>query len=202
MTNTRRLIAALAAVGTMVIGSAAFAAPQSENAAPVPPRAQWTAPCLQGYATMEGVMTLTAEQKPLWDAYVTARSECRQNFPGWNAPAADEQQRLDRRVERSEARVAQLKKVRDARAALLKSLSVEQKYVLESFEFRHRGARCGFGPGVGPRGPHHGWGHGMGPRGPHHGFGPGKGAPVPPKGPGYGWGPGMNPNCPLGGSRL
>lgn len=54
-------------------------------------------------------------------------------------PAVDVQQRLERRAERLAARAERVKKIADTRAELLKSLSVEQKYVLESYEYRHRG---------------------------------------------------------------
>lgn len=168
MRNTRRIIAALAAVGTMALGTA-FAAPAAPAPQPQPP--QVTAPYYQGYAAIENILTLTAEQKPLWDAYVAARIGYQTDRPVFQGPAADEQSRLDRRVERSQWCAGQLKKIRDARAALVKSLSVEQKYVLESYEYNHRGP-------MGPRG--------MGPgMGPHHGMGPG-----------MGWGPGTGPHCP------
>lgn len=213
MTNTRRLIAALAIAGSMAIGSAAFAVPAAPQPAPAPAAAgEWVPPCVQygpgmRYAGMENVLTLSAQQKPLWDKYVAALNELRTDRPTWKEPAADEQQRLDRCVERSAFRAEQLKKVRDARADLLKSLSVEQKYVLESWEHGRRGPgkmgkrgyygpNCGYGPGYfdGPRGPHHG--PKAGPRGgvgPHHGFGPGAG---------MGYGPGMNPNCPFNAERF
>ncbi|MDR3770267.1 MAG: hypothetical protein Q3Y13_02805 [Sutterella sp.] len=200
MKNTRRIIAALAAVGTMALGTA-FAAPAAPAPQPQPP--QVTAPYYQGYAAIENILTLTAEQKPLWDAYVAARIGYQTDRPVFQGPAADEQSRLDRRVERSQWCAGQLKKIRDARAALVKSLSVEQKYVLESYEYNHRGQmgpRANRGPGcgvdMGPRGFYHGYGphHGYGPMGPR-GMGPGMG-PHHGMGPGMGWGPGTGPHCP------
>lgn len=57
MRNTRRIIAALAAVGTMALGTA-FAAPAAPAPQPQPP--QVTAPYYQGYAAIENILTLTA----------------------------------------------------------------------------------------------------------------------------------------------
>lgn len=87
------------------------------------------------------MLTLTDAQKPLWKAYVDARMARFAEAPRDVKPAVDVQDRLERRAERLAARADRVKKIADTRAELLKSLSVEQKYVLESYEYRHRGSR-------------------------------------------------------------
>ena len=164
MKKTQKILASLAAVGALCVGSAAVAAPWHHGGgcpmADVPPAVQAPqrgGPSLaEGYAAMANVLTLTDEQKPLWKAYMDAHDALR-DVPRarWDRPAADMQERLERRAQVAEARAASMKKVAETRAALLKSFSVEQKYVLESFEYSHRGmagGRMGPGPRMHPHG--------------------------------------------------
>ncbi len=147
MTKTQKLIASLTAVGALCVGSLALAAPQDHGAPPAPDNGVPLCPLAQkvpggkpmGYEAMGRVLTLTDEQKPLWQSYIDARSALRTDpGPKYDKPAADMQERLERHAAGAEARAAQLRKMADARAALLKSLSVEQKYVLETYEFNRR----------------------------------------------------------------
>lgn len=161
MKKTQKILASLAAVGALCVGSAAVAAPWHPAPgcpmADVPPAMQ--APqrggpgLAEGYAAMANVLTLSEEQKPLWKAYMDARDALR-DLPRarWERPAVDVQERLERRAQEAEARAAAMKKVAETRAELLKSFSVEQKYVLESFEFSHRPGPAGR---LGPKPYHH-----------------------------------------------
>lgn len=176
MTKTKKILATVAALGAMTVGSFAFAAPGEDprGGSGVPPCAEkrvaaqdWM---MARYQSLGEMLTLTAEQKPLWKAYVDARLS-RVMLPDADKPVVDVQQRLERRAERLAARAERVKKIADTRAALLKSLSVEQKYVLESYEFHHRrGAqdRGGEWERYGRPNPHPGMPH-------HRDFGPGYG---------------------------
>lgn len=147
MKKSQKILASLAAVGALCIGSAAVAAPWHHGDCPmadVPPSMQapqrGATAFAEGYPALANVLTLTDAQKPLWKAYMDARAALR-DLPRarWDQPAVDVQERLERRAQVAEARAAAAKKVAETRAELIKSFSVEQKYVLESFESVHRG---------------------------------------------------------------
>lgn len=155
MNKSKKVIASLAAVGALAFGSIAMAAPWHPGAdpapqpemrgclmapekapAPVPPALR----SMPSYKAMGKILTLTAEQQPLWAAYVNAREALRAPLgaKAGEEPPADMQERLERRAERAQLRADAIKAVATARAELVKSLSVEQKYVLEQFETARR----------------------------------------------------------------
>ena len=145
MTKTKKILATVAALGAMTVGGFALAAPADgpRRGSDVPPcversfsASDWAA---ARYESLGEMLTLTDAQKPLWKAYVDARMARFAEAPRDVKPAVDVQDRLERRAERLAARADRVKKIADTRAELLKSLSVEQKYVLESYEYRPRG---------------------------------------------------------------
>ncbi len=170
MSKTSKLLATVGALGALAVSGLVGAAPAQPADTTVPPcaqapqysRADQVAARYEGLANM---LTLKAEQQSAWKAYVDARVALAAPQKKWDKPAVDTQERLERRAEAAEARVALLKTVTSARAELLKILSPEQKYVLESYEFTHRGKAAGGMRGMGP-----GFHHGMAP-GFHHGMG-------------------------------
>lgn len=192
MNKSKKIIASLAAVGALAFGGIAMAAPWHHGAEPVPNpelrgclMAQGKLPApvppamrgMPSYDAMGKILTLTAEQQPLWQAYMDAREAVRKPFKAAKVkgetpqPPADLQDRLERRAERAQVHADAIKTLANARAALVKSLSVEQKYVLEQFEGARRGMMKRH-PGPQPKPAMPGWHH---PYGPHH----------------------MNPNCPF-----
>ena len=144
MTKTKKILATVAALGAMTVSGFTMAAPED-----APRRGPQEAPCLERnvspqdwaaarYESLGKMLTLTPEQEPLWKAYVDARMARFAQVDKDVKPAVDVQSRLERRAERLAARADRVKKVAQTRAALLEKLSVEQKYVLESYEFHHR----------------------------------------------------------------
>ena len=138
MKKSHKIIASLAAVGALCVGTAAIAGPWHHDG-----QFRDGMPCA-GYASQ---------------AYVDARTAL-DMMPGvqFDKPAVDEQSRLERRAQVAKVRADLLEKAVAARTELFKVLSPEQKYVLESFEQQHaghgmhRGFRGpqgfqGFGPG-------------------------------------------------------
>ncbi len=155
MSKSQKIIASLAAVGALAVGSIAMAAPWQGNdqTPPMPGErgcysSQERAPApmphhrmrgMPSYEAMGKILTLTEAQQPLWQAYVDARDAFRSGPAPKAEPPVDMQERLERRAERTEVRAAALKRVASARAQLVQSLSAEQKYVLEQYEMSRRG---------------------------------------------------------------
>lgn len=186
MKMTTKLLATVAALGALATATYSYAQPDATSTASQAVMANAQA----GFEEMmnarfEGLgrmLTLKDNQKAAWDAYVKASKGLHLNqMPTYDKPAVDTQERLERRLARSQARTEQIKAFTDARAALLKVLEPSQKYVLEEMEARHGrmpGQGMGFHHGamMGGYGPHM-----MGGYGPHmmmNGYGP-------------------NPNCPM-----
>lgn len=148
MNKTKKMFAAVAAIGALAIAGVSFAAPSGapnpgpraaaqgpEHAAPLPPEAR----IAMRYEALERMLTLKDGQQDAYKAYVAARTDFVKRGDPEQKPAVDEQDRLEQRAARLEAKAAAVKKVADTRAALLKTLSPEQKFVLENFEIMHRG---------------------------------------------------------------
>ncbi len=183
MKKSHKIIASLAAVGALCVGTAAIAGPWHHDG-----EVRGGMPCA-GYASQDyqaagweavaRLVTITPEQQGAWKAYVDARTAL-DMMPGvqFDKPAVDEQSRLERRAQVAKVRADLLEKAVAARTELFKVLSPEQKYVLESFEQQHAG-----------HGMHRGF---RGPQG-FQGFGPGC--------PGMDGVPG-NPDCPMNGPRM
>ncbi|MDO5530616.1 Spy/CpxP family protein refolding chaperone, partial [Sutterella sp.] len=178
MKKSTKIIASLATVGALCVGTVAMAAPWHHGAPagdqPQPP-AGYSAQDFRaaGWEAMARILTLKPEQQAAWKAYVDARSalDVMPDSVKFDKPAVDIQTKLERRAQVAKVRADLLDKVAKARADLGKVLSPEQKYVLESFELQHsghgmRGPRGGDDRGPQGFGPHH---RGMGPQG----FGPG-----------------------------
>lgn len=148
MNKTKKMFAAVAAIGALAVAGVSFAAAPAApapaphpavqgpgQAAPMPPEAR----VAMRYEALERMITLKDGQQGAWKAYVAARTDAAKRGEPEQKPAVDEQDRLEQRAARLEARAASLKKVAAARAELLKTLSPEQKFVLEHFEIMHRG---------------------------------------------------------------
>lgn len=160
MTKTSKLVASLAAVGALCVGTIAVAAPWHHEPTPPAPNAANPAECMtgmtnrmaDGYASLGSILTLKDNQKKAWDKYVQARLALMQPVfaPDQKMPV-DVQGRLELRKQSYETRASRLQNVINARAELFKVLSVEQKYVLESHEMKHRGH--GHSMPRGPMGP-------------------------------------------------
>lgn len=151
MRKTQRIIASLAAVGALAVGSFAAAAPLPED---VPKGSQANAALssaspglgpsasqrlehrLARFEAMARTLTFKNDaQKTAWKTYVDARLAL-EGLRGHRRgmPEIDQQDRLEREARDLEVRAEAVKKVAAARAALLETLSPEQKYVLERME--------------------------------------------------------------------
>lgn len=183
MKKSHKIIASLAAVGALCVGTAAIAGPGHHDG-----EVRGGMPCA-GYASQDyqaagweavaRLVTITPEQQGAWKAYVDARTALdMMSGVQFDKPAVDEQSRLERRAQVAKVRADLLERAVAARTELFKVLSPEQKYVLESFEQQHAG-----------HGMHRGF---RGPQG-FQGFGPGC--------PGMDGIPG-NPDCPMNGPRM
>lgn len=151
------------------------------------------APCAQqmgsDYAELAQEMQLTGPAKTAFDKYVAARQQIAEKHYAWmqdntgKRPATREEA-LKLRAEHLKNRAAMLEQIAAARAELDKSLTPEQKEVMNAYEPRY-GMGTGYGRGMGPRA-------GMGAGRYHHrGYGYGQG---------YGYGPGFGPGCPGAGA--
>lgn len=161
MRKTQKIIASLAAVGALAVGSFAVAAPLPEGAlktegpvagvqAPIPQAAPNSPRMERRLARFEAMArTLTFKddaQQSAWKHYVDARLALDSLRGAHHAqPPIDEQDRLERDARAAALRADALKKVAESRASLLKVLSPEQKYVLEQMEKKPRP-----GPKAGP----------------------------------------------------
>lgn len=169
MRKTQRIIASLAAVGALAVGSFAAAAPLPEDAskdpqsgaaltatpaigAPASPRLEHR---LARFEAMARTLTLKDDaQKSAWKHYVDARLAL--DGPRGDRRGKleiDQQDRLEREARDLETRAEAVKKIAAARAALLETLSPEQKYVLERMEApKPRPARPELRGAMGPAG--------------------------------------------------
>lgn len=141
------------------------------------------APCIpqmgQDYAELAQSMNLNAAAKTAFDKYVAARQQIAQKHFEWieanqgKRPAtAEEAMKL--RAEHLKNRADMLEQIAAARTTLDKSLTPEQREMMDEYEPRY-GMGQGYGRGMGPRagmpGPRHhyrghrgdwGWGYGPG----------------------------------------
>lgn len=165
MRMTTKLLATVATLGALATATFAYAEAQTA------PEVKASQPCAQcpvrggqysmdevmnaRFDSMERMLTLTEEQKPAWKAYVES-SKAMHGYKNqkYDKPAADMQERLERRIARGEAKIEALKKFTQARAELLKVLNPSQKYVLEQREMQH--GRMGGGHHGMMMDPHHG----------------------------------------------
>lgn len=194
------------ALTAVTLMTAAFAA--AVSAAPgcpgLPPAAPASDDASAYYAEIGQELNLTAQQKGVWERYTQARDKAVAEHRAWheaNRPPArgDRQAHIEHRAQHEQLKGRLLADVGKARAELVKTLTPEQRDVLDASEprgpegmieagpRRAPAAAPGYGPGYGPR---HGWRHG----GRHHGgYGPGYGPGGCGYAPGCGWYEGGRP---------
>ncbi len=202
--NTKTTFAVAAFTAIAAMAGTAFAATDAPAAPAFPCEAAMTG----AYAELAQSMRLTGPAKSAFDKYVNAREAIAakhhaQMLKNYAQRPASADEAIKLRAERLKSRAAMLEELAAARATLEKSLTAEQKEMLDAYEPRF-GMGAGMGRGMGPC--HHrgyGPGYGMGPgcaggpgcvygtgtrggdgwgwHGPRHGYGMGQG---------YGYGPG------------
>ncbi|GEM_PF-1245453 len=165
MRKSTKILATVTALGALMSASLAFSAPDKQTTSP-----QTRPACpMAGYsmsdrmdARLEGIarmLTLEDNQKAAWENYVKASKALHmKKGKTYDKPAADMQERLERRAERAQNRADSLKAYAAARAELLKVLNPSQKYVLEQVEATHgrMGGAMMHPHGGMPMDPHHG----------------------------------------------
>lgn len=138
MTSFTRL-AAVTVFGSLLLAGTVQAAPEavSAPAAKAEASVEQMTPTERRYEALARILTLDAEQRPAWQAYVAARTQ--RAFPEVTdkGPAVDIQEHLERMAAHAQAAADKVKTLANARAELLKVLRPDQKYVFEMHESQH-----------------------------------------------------------------
>ncbi len=145
MTSFKR-IAVVAALGSVMIAGGVYAATANEK--PVEPTVETKStaemtPSERRYEALARILSLSADQRPAWQAYVNARHAAVLADVNAEGPVIDIQDRLDRLAEHAQKTADMVKTLASTRADLLKVLRPDQKYVLEMHEMQHDGRRAG-----------------------------------------------------------